>query len=88
MQEGVAVGRSFAILKNYQIDGNKEMVAFGIMNIVGSLTSCYITAGTLLLYNILKTLEFLSLKNCPLITYKSVRFWDLIINIYDDIEPN
>ncbi|KAK3439233.1 hypothetical protein EUGRSUZ_C03866 [Eucalyptus grandis] len=26
-------------------DGNKEMVAFGMMNIVGSLTSCYLTTG-------------------------------------------
>ncbi|KAE9585555.1 putative SLC26A/SulP transporter [Lupinus albus] len=44
-QEGIAVGRSFAILKNYHIDGNKEMIAFGMMNIVGSFTSCYLVAG-------------------------------------------
>ncbi|MQL97023.1 hypothetical protein Taro_029703 [Colocasia esculenta] len=43
--EGTAVARSFATLKNYHIDGNKEMVAFGMMNIAGSLTSCYLTAG-------------------------------------------
>ncbi|CAI0465809.1 unnamed protein product [Linum tenue] len=43
--EGVAVGRSFAQYKNYHIDGNKEMIAFGTMNIVGSLTSCYLTSG-------------------------------------------
>ncbi|KAL2463876.1 Sulfate transporter 3.1 [Forsythia ovata] len=43
--EGIAVGRSFAILKNYQIDGNKEMIAFGMMNIAGSCTSCYLTTG-------------------------------------------
>ncbi|CAN1279956.1 Sulfate transporter 3.1 [Linum perenne] len=43
--EGVAVGRSFAQFKNYHIDGNKEMIAFGTMNIVGSLTSCYLTSG-------------------------------------------
>lgn len=46
MQEGIAIGRSFAILENYQTDGNKEMIAFGMMNIVGSLTSCYLTTGT------------------------------------------
>lgn len=46
VQEGVAVGRSFAIFKNYHIDGNKEMIAFGMMNIAGSCTSCYLTAGT------------------------------------------
>ncbi|KAG6402997.1 hypothetical protein SASPL_135212 [Salvia splendens] len=35
MAEGMAVGRSFAMFKNYHIDGNKEMIAFGMMNIVG-----------------------------------------------------
>lgn len=45
LAEGIAVGRSFAMYKNYQIDGNKEMIAFGMMNIVGSCTSCYLTAG-------------------------------------------
>ncbi|KAM7256528.1 hypothetical protein ACFE04_012269 [Oxalis oulophora] len=43
--EGIAAGRSFAMLKNYHIDGNKEMIAFGMMNIVGSFTSCYIITG-------------------------------------------
>jgi sulfate transporter 3 len=46
MQEGIAVGRSFAILKHYNIDGNKEMIAIGTMNIIGSFTSCYLTTGT------------------------------------------
>lgn len=45
MQEGIAIGRSFAIMKNEQVDGNKEMIAFGLMNIVGSFTSCYLTTG-------------------------------------------
>ncbi|KAI5680579.1 hypothetical protein M9H77_01806 [Catharanthus roseus] len=45
LAEGIAIGRSFAIMKNEQIDGNKEMVAFGLMNIVGSFTSCYLTTG-------------------------------------------
>lgn len=44
------------MFKNYNIDGNKEMIAFGMMNIVGSLTSCYLTTGmyihTQLLYHI------------------------------------
>jgi MFS superfamily sulfate permease-like transporter len=44
-QEGIAVGRSLALIKNEQIDGNKEMIAFGIMNIAGSFTSCYLTTG-------------------------------------------
>ncbi|KAF5950764.1 hypothetical protein HYC85_012757 [Camellia sinensis] len=29
LAEGIAVGRSFAMFKNYHIDGNKEMIAFG-----------------------------------------------------------
>lgn len=45
LAEGIAIGRSFAIMKNEQIDGNKEMIAFGFMNIIGSLTSCYLTTG-------------------------------------------
>ncbi|KAL8262078.1 hypothetical protein R6Q59_026127 [Mikania micrantha] len=45
LAEGIAVGRSFAMFKNYNIDGNKEMIAFGMMNIAGSCTSCYLTTG-------------------------------------------
>nr|KJB42155.1 hypothetical protein B456_007G139400 [Gossypium raimondii] len=45
LAEGIAVGRSFAMFKNYNIDGNKEMVAIGTMNIVGSCFSCYLTTG-------------------------------------------
>ncbi|KAL8142552.1 hypothetical protein V2J09_015584 [Rumex salicifolius] len=45
LAEGIAAGRSFAMLKNYHIDGNKEMIAFGMMNILGSCTSCYLTTG-------------------------------------------
>ncbi|KAG0458387.1 hypothetical protein HPP92_023544 [Vanilla planifolia] len=45
LAEGIAVGRSFSMFKNYHIDGNKEMIAFGTMNMVGSLTSCYLTTG-------------------------------------------
>lgn len=45
LAEGVAVGRSFAMFKNYHIDGNKEMIAFGMMNMAGSCASCYLTTG-------------------------------------------
>lgn len=45
LQEGVAIGRSFALATNQQVDGNKEMIAYGLMNIVGSMTSCYLTTG-------------------------------------------
>ncbi|MED6111336.1 putative sulfate transporter 3.4, variant 2 [Stylosanthes scabra] len=46
LTEGIAVGRTFAALKNYQIDGNKEMMAIGLMNIAGSCSSCYVTTGS------------------------------------------
>ncbi|KAF7135149.1 hypothetical protein RHSIM_Rhsim08G0220700 [Rhododendron simsii] len=42
----IAVGRTFAALKNYQVDGNKEMMAIGLMNMAGSCSSCYITTGS------------------------------------------
>ncbi|XP_065861112.1 sulfate transporter 3.1-like [Euphorbia lathyris] len=45
LAEGIAVGRSFSMFKNYHIDGNKEMIAIGTMNIIGSCTSCYLTTG-------------------------------------------
>ncbi|KAK9091650.1 hypothetical protein Sjap_024827 [Stephania japonica] len=45
LTEGIAVGRTFAALKDYQVDGNKEMMAIGLMNMVGSSTSCYVTTG-------------------------------------------
>jgi len=34
-------------MKDYQLDGNKEMVALGAMNVVGSMTSCYVATGKL-----------------------------------------
>ncbi|XP_047951510.1 probable sulfate transporter 3.4 [Salvia hispanica] len=46
LTEGIAVGRTFAALKNYQVDGNKEMMAIGLMNMSGSCTSCYVTTGS------------------------------------------
>lgn len=33
-------------MKDYPLDGNKEMVAMGTMNVIGSLTSCYVATGT------------------------------------------
>lgn len=45
LTEGIAVGRTFAAIKDYRVDGNKEMIAIGLMNVVGSFTSCYITTG-------------------------------------------
>ncbi|KAL2489242.1 Sulfate transporter 1.3 [Forsythia ovata] len=46
LTEAVAIGRTFATMKDYQLDGNKEMVALGTMNVVGSLTSCYVATGS------------------------------------------
>lgn len=45
LQEAIAVGKSFSSIKGYHIDGNKEMMSMGFMNIVGSLTSCYVATG-------------------------------------------
>ncbi|KAF0911161.1 hypothetical protein E2562_007939, partial [Oryza meyeriana var. granulata] len=36
---------AFAI-NGYRLDGNKEMVAMGFMNIAGSLSSCYVATGS------------------------------------------
>lgn len=33
------------MFKHYNIDGNKEMVAIGTMNVIGSCFSCYLTTG-------------------------------------------
>lgn len=46
LTEAVAIGRTFASMKDYQLDGNKEMVALGTMNVVGSMTSCYVSTGS------------------------------------------
>ncbi|XP_008233449.1 PREDICTED: sulfate transporter 2.1-like [Prunus mume] len=46
LTEAIAVGRSFSSIKGYHMDGNKEMMAMGFMNIVGSLTSCYVATGS------------------------------------------
>ncbi|XP_027338089.1 high affinity sulfate transporter 2 [Abrus precatorius] len=46
LTEAVAIGRTFAAMKDYSLDGNKEMVAMGTMNVIGSLTSCYVTTGS------------------------------------------
>ncbi|KAL6900795.1 hypothetical protein ACP4OV_005471 [Aristida adscensionis] len=46
LTEAVAIGRTFAAMKEYQLDGNKEMVALGTMNVIGSMTSCYIATGS------------------------------------------
>lgn len=32
-------------MKDYSLDGNKEMMAMGTMNVIGSLTSCYVATG-------------------------------------------
>ncbi|KAG0455948.1 hypothetical protein HPP92_023736 [Vanilla planifolia] len=47
LTDALAAGRTFASLRNYQIDGNKEMMAIGLMNLMGSCTSCYITSGSI-----------------------------------------
>ncbi|KAF3780318.1 Low affinity sulfate transporter 3 [Nymphaea thermarum] len=46
LTEAIAVGRSFAAINGYHLDGNTEMVAMGTTNIVGSMTSCYVATGS------------------------------------------
>ncbi|CAK9174259.1 unnamed protein product [Ilex paraguariensis] len=46
LTEAIAVGRSFASIRGYHLDGNKEMMAMGFMNIAGSFTSCYAATGS------------------------------------------
>ncbi|KAJ3673766.1 hypothetical protein LUZ60_005758 [Juncus effusus] len=46
LTEAIAVGRSFASVKGYQLDGNKEMLAMGFMNVAGSMSSCYVATGS------------------------------------------
>lgn len=46
LTEAIAVGRSFASIKGYNLDGNKEMLAMGVMNLAGSLSSCYVATGS------------------------------------------
>ncbi|KAL8110758.1 hypothetical protein AgCh_026485 [Apium graveolens] len=46
LTEAIAVGRSFATIKGYHLDGNKEMLSMGVMNIAGSLSSCYVATGS------------------------------------------
>lgn len=46
LTEGLAIGRTFATLRDYRVDGNKEMISFGFMNICGSFSSCYVTTGS------------------------------------------
>ncbi|OIW10031.1 hypothetical protein TanjilG_32771 [Lupinus angustifolius] len=43
--EGITVGRNFAEVDNSSYVENKEMIAFGLMNLCGSFTSCYLTTG-------------------------------------------
>ncbi|KAI3978496.1 hypothetical protein MKX01_015671 [Papaver californicum] len=46
LTEAVDIGRTFASMKDYQLDGNNEMVALDAMNIVGSVSSCYVATGS------------------------------------------
>lgn len=46
LTEAIAVGRSFASIRGYRLDGNKEMLAMGFSNVAGSLSSCYVATGS------------------------------------------
>ncbi|KAF8407541.1 hypothetical protein HHK36_006675 [Tetracentron sinense] len=38
--------KNFWSMKDYQVDGNKEMVALGAINVIGSMASCYVATGS------------------------------------------
>uniref|UniRef100_A0A0E0L7N9 STAS domain-containing protein n=1 Tax=Oryza punctata TaxID=4537 RepID=A0A0E0L7N9_ORYPU len=60
LTEGIAVGRTFASINNYQVDGNKEMMAIGVMNMAGSCASCYTAVSNIVMASaVLVTLLFL-----------------------------
>ncbi|XP_040860971.1 probable sulfate transporter 3.5 [Glycine max] len=40
LAEGIAIGRSFAVVDNTPHDGNKEMIAFGLMTCPGLVLNC------------------------------------------------
>ncbi|CAI5929212.1 unnamed protein product [Closterium sp. NIES-64] len=46
LTEASAIARTFAALQGYHVDGNKEMIALGAMNVAGSFTSSYVTTGS------------------------------------------
>ncbi|KAJ1382762.1 sulfate anion transporter, conserved site [Sesbania bispinosa] len=45
--EAILIGRLFASLRGYNIDANREVLSLGIMNIIGSFTSCYVASGSI-----------------------------------------
>lgn len=75
--------------KNYNIDGNKEMIAFGMMNILGSFSSCYLTTGNFILLLFLitwslksfrrKKIVYIALNGC---SFEMISFWFLFLETY------
>ncbi|PWA74708.1 sulfate transporter 3,4 [Artemisia annua] len=45
LHEGIAVGRTFAALNDYQVDGNKEMITIGLQNMAGSFSRSAVNAN-------------------------------------------
>ncbi|OEL34867.1 High affinity sulfate transporter 2 [Dichanthelium oligosanthes] len=45
LTEAIAIGRTFASMKDYQLDGNKEMMALGTMNVILSDKNLFIIGG-------------------------------------------
>ncbi|KAL8463629.1 hypothetical protein ACS0TY_034326 [Phlomoides rotata] len=48
-QEGIVVGRTFVALKNYQVEGNKEMIVIGCKTAVSNVVMAVAVMITLLL---------------------------------------
>ncbi|WKA09539.1 hypothetical protein VitviT2T_027174 [Vitis vinifera] len=79
--EAVAIGRTFASMKDYQLDGNKEMVALGAMNIVGSMTSCYVATSDVRMDSTLQSLHSSDANLVPLLVYAFIG--NLKTQLYD-----
>lgn len=48
--EGFVIGCIFVILCDYCVDGNKEMILFGFMNICGLFFFCYVIIGIFIIF--------------------------------------
>ncbi|KAK4564112.1 hypothetical protein RGQ29_006272 [Quercus rubra] len=74
LTDAIVIGRTFAAVKNYQVDVNKEMVALGTMNIVDSMTSCYVATFV----KVVMDLEIFEFKMCSNYTCLSKHLFPFI----------
>ncbi|CAD6205982.1 unnamed protein product [Miscanthus lutarioriparius] len=72
LTEAVAIGRTFAAMKDYPLDGNKEMVALGTMNVVANSVAKILVQATrpktALLGNLPRTTVYRNIEQYPEVT--------------------